>query len=496
MLRKNIVSNYISQIYVSIVGILILPFYIKYMGAEAYGLVGFFAILQAWFGLLDLGLTPTISRETARYHGGSISALVYSQLFRSLSLIFFLIAFIGGAGLWIFSGKIATIWLKTNYLSIDQVIFSIKIMAISISLRWIGGLYKGIISGSEKFVWLSGFNVIIATLRFVAVFISMWLYGFTPYVFFIHQLFIAIFEIIILFFYAIKIIPSKTQLNSPIGWSFKPVKPILKFALTIAFTSSIWIFVTQTDKLILSGILSLSEYGYFTLAVLVASGILIISGPISATIMPRMARLHAEGKHDEIIQLYRNSTQLVCIIAGSAAATISLCAEPLLFAWTGDPILASHAAPILCLYAIGNGILTLCSFPYYLQYAKGNLRYHFIGNILMAITLIPTIIYFSNHYGSLGAGYVWVTINSLFLLCWVTFIHHKLEPGLHYKWFIKDILRIYIPIILTCIILSFFPIDLKNRYLAFLYTSGIAIITLLIALISSREMKRNENKYR
>ena len=31
------------------------PLYIKYMGAEAYGLVGFFTMLQAWFGLLDMG---------------------------------------------------------------------------------------------------------------------------------------------------------------------------------------------------------------------------------------------------------------------------------------------------------------------------------------------------------------------------------------------------------------------------------------------------------
>ncbi len=62
-LKKNIIANYASQLYVTGVGILILPLYIKYMGAEAYGLVGFFTMLQAWFAVLDLGLTPTIGRE-------------------------------------------------------------------------------------------------------------------------------------------------------------------------------------------------------------------------------------------------------------------------------------------------------------------------------------------------------------------------------------------------------------------------------------------------
>jgi hypothetical protein len=41
-LKRNILASYASQIYVTLVGILVLPLYLKYMGAEAYGLVGFF----------------------------------------------------------------------------------------------------------------------------------------------------------------------------------------------------------------------------------------------------------------------------------------------------------------------------------------------------------------------------------------------------------------------------------------------------------------------
>jgi O-antigen/teichoic acid export membrane protein len=83
-LKKNIISNYASQIYVTLIGILLLPLYIKYMGSEAYGLIGFFAMLQAWFGILDLGLTPTIGRETARYRAGVLPALAFRQLYRAL----------------------------------------------------------------------------------------------------------------------------------------------------------------------------------------------------------------------------------------------------------------------------------------------------------------------------------------------------------------------------------------------------------------------------
>src|SRR5690554_5811510 len=147
-LRKNIIANYASQLYVTGVGILILPLYIKYMGAEAYGLVGFLTMLQAWFGMLDMGHTPTIGRETARYHGGSMTALAYRQLLRALTLIFAAVALVGGGGLWLFSERVAQQWLNVETLSLGTVVLAVQIMAVSVALRWLGGLFRGVITGS------------------------------------------------------------------------------------------------------------------------------------------------------------------------------------------------------------------------------------------------------------------------------------------------------------------------------------------------------------
>ena len=64
-LRRNIYFNYASQAYVALVGIAMVPLYLKYLGLEAYGLIGFFATAQAWIQLLDFGLSPTLGREAA-----------------------------------------------------------------------------------------------------------------------------------------------------------------------------------------------------------------------------------------------------------------------------------------------------------------------------------------------------------------------------------------------------------------------------------------------
>lgn len=442
-LSRNILANYVSQIYVAIVGIVMVPLYLKYMGAEAYGLVGFFAMLQAWFNLLDMGLTPTMARETARFHGGATDALSYRRMVRALEGLFLAIALVGGGAMFAAAGYIASSWLQASQLPIAEVQTAVQLMAAIVALRWMCGLYRGTISGSERLVWLGGYNSLIATLRFIGVLIVLIFVGVTPTIFFSYQFGVAVLELLGLLIQANRLLPSIPE-GRRIDWSWAPLKSVLKFSSTIAFVTLVWVLITQTDKLVLSKILPLAEYGYFTLAVLVASGVMVISGPVSGAIMPRMVKLEAEGDHAGLIRIYRQATQLVAVIAGAATITLVFCAEPLLWAWTGDKALAHQAAPILVLYALGNGIVAVSGFPYLLQYAKGDLRLHLIGNAGFVVMLIPAIIWAASEYGALGAGYVWLTMNLIAFVAWLPLVHRKFEPGLNLKWYVHDVLIIYL----------------------------------------------------
>lgn len=453
------------------------------MGAEAYGLVGVFSMLQAWFSILDFGLTPTIGRESARYHGGTLSSISYRQLFRALSLVFIIISLIGGIALYSFSGVIAKQWLVSTSLGLEEMIFSIKIMAIVISLRWLSGLFRGVISGAEKLVWLSSFNILLSTVRFPLSLAVLYIIGPSPIVFFSYQMFVAVVEFCTLAIYGYSLLPS-LESGCSIGWSLKPIRSLLKFSLGIAFTSSVWVVLTQLDKLILSGILPLSDYGFFTLSVLAASVVFVVSGPISSALMPRMARLHAEAKSKEIIDVYRNYTQVVSVIAGTLTFLIVFFADSLLFTWTGNRALSEGAAKILRLYVLGNFFVSVGAFPYYLQYAIGNIKLHFIGNTLTLIVLIPVMIYSSKVYGGVGAGVSWLVTNAIFFILWVPFVHHRLLPNLHLKWLLHDFLKICLPCISLLMIVS--NLDLpEDRWLLSINLLLLSILAVTVSLLAS-----------
>ena len=440
-LKRNILANYASQIYVTLIGIVMVPLYVKYMGAEAYGLVGFFAMLQAWFQLLDMGLTPTMSRETARYRGGATDALGLRRLLRALEGIFIGLAIAGAVGMIACAGVIASDWLKVQKLPQGEVRQAIMLMAVTISLRWVCGLYRGAINGFERLVWLSGFNIAIATARFVLVIPLFIFVGTSPTQFFTYQVVVAIIEVMVLVAQTYRLLP-KIDAGQRMPWQWQPLQGVLKFSLSIAFTSSVWVLVTQTDKLILSSLLLLSDYAYFTLAVLVAGGILVISAPISGALMPRMTRLNAEGDDAGLILLYRKATQVVGIAAVPAALVLALFPEQVLWAWTGDLVVASKAAPVLALYAFGNGLRALAAFPYSLQFAKGDLRLHLIGNALFVVIFIPLLIWLANAYGMVGAGYAWIIANLLPFVAWLPVVHRRFIKGLHTRWLLIDVLPI------------------------------------------------------
>lgn len=479
-LRHNIASSYASQIYVALIGIVVVPVLIAVLGAESYGLVGFYAMLQAWFNLLDLGMSPSVSRETARFQGGASTAMDLRRLVRALEGIFVVFALVGGALLFLGAEWIAEHWLNLGALPLGEAVFAIQVMALIIALRWICGLYRGVVIGAQRLVWLSGFSITITTLRFVVVLPVLMLVDATPRVFFAYQLVIALIELSVLAGFAYRILPGLAQ-GQRITWAWAPLRPVLWFSLTIAFTSSVWVMVTQVDKLILSGVLALDEYGYFTLAVLAGSTIMLLSGPVGQALMPRLSRLEAEGRHDKLVHVYRTGTQLVAILAGSAAITIACMAGPLLFAWSGDATLTAFAAPVLTLYAIGNGFLAVSAFPYYLQYAKGDLRLHLIGNLIFFVLLVPTIVWAASTHGAVGAGWAWLGMNALTFLAWLPFVHNKFAPGLNLRWYTVDTLALLVPAAATGVVLSsLVPPDL-SRLLLFLATVGVGLGVAFVA---------------
>jgi O-antigen/teichoic acid export membrane protein len=74
----------------------------------------------------------------------------------------------------------------------------------------------------------------------------------------------------------------------------------------MAANSVVGLSLTQLDKVVLSRILTLVHFGYYTLAGTVSSAVWVIIGPINSVLFPRFAQLYElrhSGRSDDVVDL-------------------------------------------------------------------------------------------------------------------------------------------------------------------------------------------------
>jgi O-antigen/teichoic acid export membrane protein len=422
-----------------------MPVYLHYMGAEAFGLIGFFIMLQGWLQLLDLGLTPTLSREMSLFRAGSQSAEDTWGKLRSLEWILGGLAVLCVLVFWLGRKWIATDWLNLKTIDAGSVAACIFLMGLSGTLRWLTGLYRAGLIGLERQLWVNSALALFTTLKFIAVIPILAVTASPSLAFFQFQAVVGFVELLVFAVMLYQALPGCSGSTLP---SLMALRIMWPMASAMAFMAGMWVFLTQIDKLILSRILSLEAFGYFSLAVVVAGGVMVLTPPLNQVLQPRMIVLAAQGRSDELQTLYRTATQLATVALVVLGGGFALLAEPLLWTWTGNRIVATEAAPILFWYGMANALIGLLIFPFMLQFAHGYLRLHVLGNLLLAVTLLPSLVFSALQWGAVGAGKVLFVANLLFLLFWVPIVHRRLMPEVVWKWPLQDIL----PIALTSLL--------------------------------------------
>jgi O-antigen/teichoic acid export membrane protein len=257
-------------------------------------------------------------------------------------------------------------------------------------------------------------------------------WGATPLVFFSVQLAISVVELGWLVARAGGCLPS---VDERIGYSLAPLRSIARFSAAVAFTGALSVALTQSDRLLLSGLLPLGEYAHFNLAVLAASAVLLAGSPLTSALLPRLSAMQGTKCQDDVRRLALLATGLMSLATLPLAMMLAIHSHAVMLTWTGQAAAAQASANILALYALGNAIVAHLSLAYALQFASGNLRLHVIGNALLVAALIPGQLLLTLHYGAVGAGAFWLAINLLYALAWIPVVLRRVAPGVLGPWF-------------------------------------------------------------
>jgi O-antigen/teichoic acid export membrane protein len=485
-LKWNASANFLGLGYTTIIGVAILPLYLQYLGAEAFGLVGFFMVLQAWMQIFDMGMSPLLSRQAAQARGENAGYLGLRRLLRSLELIIVSIALLIFASMAAGSVWITNNWLNVASLDSGKVANCLVLMGAIIGLRFLASLYRSGIQGMENQVLLNVANIVLVSVKFVGALLLMRFLTQDIFHFFVYQLCVGFLELVVVATMVYRFIPGTDTVGFALFWG--ALKPVLPFAGGIAYTAAIWVLLTQLDKLVLSNVLPLSEYGYFSIVAIVATGISQIGAPISQAILPRMTFLLSQGDEEGMLTLYRQATQLMAVMILPFTVIVAFFSTELLFAWTGDRAAAEWAGPVLLWFALGNGILAIGAFQFYLQFAHGKLRMHVIFNSILVALQIPLIVYAAYRYGVMAVAMTWFALRLLSFIIWTPIVHKRFAHGIHWSWLLRDIGPSFaMTVFLLLFVISLdFPFDQLGRLGVFATLIGVGLLMLLCNTLVSR----------
>jgi O-antigen/teichoic acid export membrane protein len=483
---RNTALSYAGQAYALLVGILIMPFYLGHMGAEAYGLIGFFSVLQAWLQLLDAGLSPSLVRAVAQQQASNKADCLSGRLLRSFELIFVPLASLCCLAMYLGSDWIAVHWLNAKELSTQTLVQCISLMGVVVALRLFATLYKSGIQGLEQHAWLNIANVVIATLRYFGGLFLVSTISSDPVMFFEFQVLVGLIETLIFAVRAYRQMPTPSWLT---GFDWHLVKPIIPFAAGMSGTAVLWIVLTQIDKVLLSSLLPLNEYGYFSLVALIATGILMLSNPLAQTLLPRLTVLMAEGRRDDMHNLFLAANRFVCTFLFPLAALIALHAYDMVYAWSGDQAAAQWSRSILPWYSLGSAIMAVSAFQFYLQYAYGQMRLHIWYSVVSTLVTVPVMVLAIHYQGALGAAIAWFILRVVSFAIWPAIVHQRLAPGIHGQW-LRDIIRISVMtgagLAISEPVLRLIASD--NRVNTFMGLAASGLITLMVVAASYKPL--------
>ena len=485
--RQNILANYLGQGWSALMNIAFVPVYVQYLGIENYALIGVYSMLQAWLALLDLGMSPTLSREMARHHAGVVPIQTTRNLLRSMEVICGLIAIAALAVIAGSSGFVATQWLKST-LPPSTVQSALVIIGAVVALRFCETFYRSALYGLEFQLWYNGFNAIAATLRFGG---GACVIMITPHIesFFAWQLGSSIVATAVL---AWKVHSSLPAAPHPARFSRTAIINVASFASGMLGINLLAMILSQADKVILSAALPLPTFGFYTLATTICGVIVASTGPVAQAIYPTLSKFEAEGNEALFNHTYHHAAQLIAVAATTIGGMLIVFPFEAIFAWSGNRELASQVAPILRVLAAGMMLNSIMQVPYFATLARGRTGLPVKMNVVAVLVVLPALLIVVPRYGALGAGWIWLLNNFTQLIIGTPLLHRYFIPGQYKTWAWRDTVPIVACGLAIAELLRLASLTIvMNRYEWLAYLAATSGLVLLCTVCASSDLRRS-----
>jgi O-antigen/teichoic acid export membrane protein len=479
-IRRALVISVLSRGWAAALALLAVPLYLRFIGVEAYGVVGLFTTFSILVGFADLGLGATLTRELAKVSAKTGTLAYGRDVARTFELGYSFIAVLIGLLVIGCSVPVAQHWVQAQALDRTEIANALALAGVALACQWPTNLYSAGLAGVHRQAQMGIATIAFSTFR---VMLTLGAVRWSPSLesFFWAQIASLLLQTLgmrWLLWRALVLVDHQPQPRMSI------VRSSFRFAGGMTGITITTIILTQTDKVILSKVLNLEDFGTYVVAGTLATGLYMLISPMFTVMYPRFSSLIHAGDTPRLIHLYHTSSQAMAALVVPTALVAALFPHEVLYIWTGNAGLSQQGASILAFLIIGNACNGIMNMPYALQLASGWTKLAFWVNVGAIAVLVPVIWWAAFSFGAAGGAAAWALLNMSYVILTPQIMHRRLLPREKIAWYGAGVV---VPVLISAtllLVLRQIPIEDMSRLsmgmTLLIYWAFAAMATLLL----------------
>lgn len=401
---SSVIANGLSRIGIGLLNIVVVPLYMNYLGMEAYGLVGFFLVVQGLIVVFDLGISAALTRSLSNYSVKPSLADESRSLAKSLELFYWSVSALIGMVLAVAAPIFAANWIKPVTLTQHTIYLALFFMAAAILFQFPINFYTAGLVGLQKQVEQSVLNFAIWLLRALGAVPFMLALQDRLIAYFIWQASVSALAALLIRYVFWRYMPFCETKARP---DFSLFKKVWKFALSVSVVTTSLLLFNNVDKIFLSGRIDLAHYGYYVAAWQIASVLYLFYMPVYTAFYPVLVQFHAAKDDDAFLWAVFRSSLIISSVVVPTVVLLYFFAPQVLQLWTHKADVSAEASPYLRAFLPG----ALAGALFYVAWAAAQaqdrvsalVKYPLAGLALFTL-LVPLAFAF---YNAAGVALFW-----------------------------------------------------------------------------------------
>ncbi|WP_164914080.1 oligosaccharide flippase family protein [Aquimarina sediminis] len=459
-LKKGALLTYLKIFLTNVIGIMITPLIVSFLGKDEYGIFNAIGALIGTIALLDFGLTNTVVRFVAKYRAEK-DREGEENFLATIKLLYIAIS-----GLVIIIGVVFYFFIDSYFtkfnaeeIRIAKLMFVILIFNLAIQLP--GMIFTGICKGYEAFVFPESVSVIRYLLRSITVVAVLFLGGRAISLVIVDTVF-NLFTILVTAYYVFKKLKVRFKLHQ---FSKKFIKQIFKYSSWIFVFSIVGMLQWKSGSWVLGALSEPKVLGIYGIGIALGTYYGAFSTAISSVFLPRATQMAVDNATGEeltsmMIKLGRLSFIILMYILGA----FILYGEQFINLWVGGEELKTDGRYnakeckeiyiIALMIMVGYTLPLLQAFGNSILEAKNKLSFKAILYLVFMILGAGLGGFLAIEYQAIGmiSGLVvgWIIVQNV-----MNFYYHN-TIGLNIFRFFKELLHKTFFVVLVVIAIGYF----------------------------------------